>query len=118
MKEIIAIIRRHKIQETKTGLIGIGIPALTMISVEGRGKQHGLIEPDEEMNEMKMENRLQFIPKRMIYTVVEDNDVPKVVETLIRINQTGQIGDGKIFVCPIENIVRVRTGEIGEQAIR
>lgn len=118
MKEIIAIIRRHKIQETKTGLIGIGIPALTMISVEGRGKQHGLIEPDEQMNEMKMEDKLQFIPKRMIYTVVEDNDVPKVVETLIRINQTGQIGDGKVFVCPIENIVRVRTGEIGEQAIR
>ncbi len=117
MKEVIAIIRRHKIQETKTGLLGIGIPALTMISVEGRGKQHGLIEPDDEMNEIKMENRLQFIPKRMIYTVVEDLDVPKVVETLIRINQTGKIGDGKIFICPIENTIRVRTGETGEQAI-
>ena len=118
MKEVFAVIRRHKIQETKAGLLGIGVPSLTMISVEGRGKQHGLIEPDEEMNESKMETTLQFIPKRMIYTVVEDDDVPKVVETLIRTNQTGQIGDGKIFVCPIDDAVRVRTGEIGEQALK
>ncbi len=118
MKEVIAIIRRHKIQETKAGLLGIGVPALTMISVEGRGKQRGLIEPDDEMNEVKTENRLQFIPKRMIYTVVEDADVPKVVETIIRTNQTGQIGDGKVFVCPVEGAMRVRTGEIGEQALK
>ncbi len=118
MKEVIAIIRRHKIQETKAGLLGIGVPALTMISVEGRGKQRGLIEPDDEMNEVKTENRLQFIPKRMIYTVVEDDDVPKVVETIIRTNQTGQIGDGKVFVCPVDDAMRVRTGEIGEQAIK
>lgn len=118
MKEVIAIIRRHQIQETKAGLLGIGVPALTMISVEGRGKQRGLIEPDEEMNEVKTENRLQFIPKRMIYTVVEDDDVPKVVETIIRTNQTGQIGDGKVFVCPVEDAVRVRTGENGEQALK
>ncbi|MCZ7384604.1 MAG: P-II family nitrogen regulator [Candidatus Methanoperedens sp.] len=118
MKEVIAIIRRHKIQETKAGLLGIGVPALTMISVEGRGKQRGLIEPDDEMNEVKTENRLQFIPKRMIYTVVEDDDVPKVVENIIRTNQTGQIGDGKVFVCPVEDAMRVRTGEIGEQAIK
>ncbi|MDO9098077.1 MAG: P-II family nitrogen regulator [Candidatus Methanoperedens sp.] len=118
MKEVIAIIRRHKIQETKAGLLGIGVPALTMISVEGRGKQRGLIEPDDEMNEVKTENRLQFIPKRMIYTVVEDDDVPKVVETIIRTNQTGQIGDGKVFVCPVDDAMRVRTGESGEQAIK
>jgi nitrogen regulatory protein PII 2 len=118
MKEVIAIIRRHKIQETKAGLLGIGVPALTMISVEGRGKQRGLIEPDDEMNEVKTENRLQFIPKRMIYTVVEDDDVPKVVETIIRTNHTGQIGDGKVFVCPVEDAMRVRTGENGEQALK
>jgi nitrogen regulatory protein PII 2 len=118
MKEVIAIIRRHKIQETKAGLLGIGVPALTMISVEGRGKQRGLIEPDDEMSEVKTETRLQFIPKRMIYTVVEDADVPKVVETIIRTNQTGQIGDGKVFVCPVEDAMRVRTGENGAQALK
>ena len=132
MKEVIAIIRRHKLQETKAGLLGIGIPALTMVSVEGRGKQKGLpwnyeldpllteVDDKEEKNtdEKNTDSRMRFIPKRMIYTVVEDEYVPKVVETIIRTNQSGHIGDGKIFVCPIEDTVRVRTGENGEQAIK
>ncbi len=125
MKEVIAIIRRHNLQETKAGLLGIGIPALTMVSVEGRGKQKGhpgwnyeldpaLMEIDEKNTDVS----LRFIPKRMIYTVVEDEDVPKVVETIIRTNQSGHIGDGKIFVCPVDDAIRVRTGEGGEQAIK
>ena len=125
MKEVIAIIRRHKLQETKAGLLGIGIPALTMVSVEGRGKQKGLpgwnYELDPTLTEVEEKNTgvsMRFIPKRMIYAVVEDEDVPKVVETIIRTNQSGHIGDGKIFVCPMENAVRVRTGESGEQAIK
>ena len=125
MKEVIAIIRRHKLQETKAGLLGIGIPALTMVSVEGRGKQKGLpgwnYELDPTLTEVEEKNTgvsMRFIPKRMIYAVVEDEDVPKVVETIIRTNQSGHIGDGKIFVCPVEESVRVRTGESGEQAIK
>ena len=125
MKEVIAIIRRHKLQETKAGLLGIGIPALTMISVEGRGKQKGLpgwnYELDPTLTEVEEKNtgvNMRFIPKRMVYIVVEDEDVPKVVETIIRTNQSGHIGDGKIFVCPVEDAIRVRTGEIGEQAIK
>jgi nitrogen regulatory protein PII 2 len=118
MKEVIAIIRRHKIQETKAGLLGIGVPALTMISVEGRGKQQGLKEPDDELREVEMETRLQFIPKRMISIMIEDSEVPKVIETIIRTNQTGNIGDGRIFVCPVEDAIRVRTGETGEQALK
>jgi nitrogen regulatory protein PII 2 len=125
MKEVIAIIRRHKLQETKAGLLGIGIPALTMVSVEGRGKQKGLpgwnYELDPTLTEIEEKNTgvsMRFIPKRMIYAVVEDEDVPKVVETIIRTNQSGHIGDGKIFVCPVEDAVRVRTGENGEQAIK
>ena len=124
MKEVIAIIRRHRLQETKAGLLGIGIPALTMISVEGRGKQKGLpgwnYELDPTLSEVEEKNtgiNMSFIPKRMIYVVVEDDDVPRVVETIIRTNQSGHIGDGKIFVCPLEDAVRVRTGEHGEQAI-
>jgi nitrogen regulatory protein PII 2 len=125
MKEVIAIIRRHRLQETKAGLLGIGIPALTMISVEGRGKQKGLpgwnYELDPTLTEMEEKNTgvsMRFVPKRMIYAVVEDEDVPKVVETIIRTNQSGHIGDGKIFVCPVEDAVRVRTGENGEQALK
>ena len=125
MKEVIAIIRRHRLQETKAGLLGIGIPALTMVSVEGRGKQKGLpgwnYELDPTLTEVEEKNTgvsMRFIPKRMIYAVVEDEDVPKVVETIIRTNQSGHIGDGKIFVCPVEDSVRVRTGESGEQAIK
>ncbi len=125
MKEVIAIIRRHNLQETKAGLLGIGVPALTMISVEGRGKQKGLpgwnYELDPTLTEVEEKNTgtsMRFIPKRMIYTVVDDDDVPKVVETIIRTNQSGHIGDGKIFVCPVDDAVRVRTGESGEQAIK
>lgn len=124
MKEVIAIIRRHNLQETKAGLLGIGVPALTMISVEGRGKQKGLpgwnYELDPALIELEEKNTgvsMRFIPKRMISTVVEDDEVPKVVETIIRTNQTGYIGDGKIFVCPVEDAVRVRTGESKEQAL-
>jgi len=124
MKEVLAIIRRHNLQETKAGLLGIGIPALTMVSVEGRGKQKGLpgwnYELDPKLTEMEEKNTgtsMRFIPKRMISAVVEDDDVPRVVETIIRTNQTGHIGDGKIFVCPVDDAVRVRTGENGEQAI-
>ena len=125
MKEVIAIIRRHRLQETKAGLLGIGIPALTMVSVEGRGKQKGLpgwnYEVDPTLTEVEEKNTgvsMRFIPKRMIYAVVEDEDVPQVVETIIRTNQSGHIGDGKIFVCLVEDAVRVRTGEKGEQAIK
>ncbi|NJD76112.1 MAG: P-II family nitrogen regulator [Candidatus Methanoperedens sp.] len=125
MKEVIAIIRRHRLQETKAGLLGIGIPAITMVSVEGRGKQKGLpgwnYELDPALTEVEEKNtgtRMRFVPKRIIYVVAEDEDVPKVVETIIRTNQSGHIGDGRIFVCPVEDAVRVRTGENGEQAIK
>ncbi len=125
MKEVIAIIRRHNIQATKAGLLGIGIPALTMVSVEGRGKQKGLpgwnYELDPALTKMEERNTgtsLRLIPKRMIYMVVEDGDVSKVVQTIIRTNQTGHVGDGKIFVCPVDDAVRVRTGENGELALK
>ncbi len=125
MKEVIAIIRRHNTQATKAGLLGIGIPALTMVSVEGRGKQKGLpgwnYELDPALTRMEERNTgasLRLIPKRMIYTVVEDDDVSKVVETIIRTNQTGHAGDGKIFVCPVDDAIRVRTGENGELALK
>lgn len=118
MKEVIAIIRRNRIQETKAGLLGIGVPALTMISVEGRGRQKGLaVQPDPYLDSVEIESALHFIPKRLISMIVRDEDVPRVVETICRVNRTGHIGDGKVFVCPVEDAVRVRTGETKEIAI-
>ena len=118
MKEVIAIIRRNKLQETKAGLLGIGVPALTLISVEGRGRQRGLTEqPDPFLDSVEIESPMHFIPKRMITMVVNDGDAPKVVDAICRVNRTGHIGDGKVFVCPVEDAIRVRTGETREIAI-
>lgn len=116
MKEVIAIIRRDKTQQTKAGLLGIGVPALTMISVEGRGRQAGLMETSTpESVEITMDTG--FIPKRMLTMVVDEADVNTVIDTIMRINRTGHIGDGKVFVCPVGDAVRIRTGENGEDAI-
>jgi nitrogen regulatory protein PII 2 len=137
MKEITAIIRRDKLPETKKALDDLGYPSLTIQSVEGRGKQRGAMcgEMDSEMPDSycttaklkptpstyALEHTLPkialFVPKRLLTIVVPDDVVATVVKSLIRVNQTGKAGDGKIFVLPIENAVRVRTGEKNGEAI-
>jgi nitrogen regulatory protein PII 2 len=94
---------------------------MTATRVLGRGKQRGLhyelkVEPPEALKESR--GRMKYIPKKMLWMVVRDARVEEVVETIIKANQTGKIGDGKIFVCSVENAIRVRTGEGGEAAIR
>jgi nitrogen regulatory protein PII 2 len=118
MREIMAIIRMNKIQQTKDALAAAGCPSLTAIKVFGRGKQKGLylnplgnVEPDNK------KAAIRFIPKRLLTLVVEDGSVQSVIETIIRINRTGMIGDGRIFVCSINDAVRIRTGERGNDAI-
>lgn len=121
MKEIIAIIRPNKMEKTKEVLSALGFPAMTAHGVMGRGRQKAIIgEVSFYINEqelLKKEGTMRYIPKRLISLVVPDEDVSLVVETIMRINQTGQIGDGKIFVCPINDAIRVRTKESGEEAI-
>jgi nitrogen regulatory protein PII 2 len=137
MKEITAIIRRDKLPETKTALDNLGYPSLTIQSVEGRGKQRGALcgEMDSEMPDSycttaklkptpstyALEHTLPkialFVPKRQLTIVVPDDVVMTVVKSLIKVNQTGKAGDGKIFVTPIEGAVRVRTGEMNGEAI-
>jgi len=120
LKEIIAIIRRHKMPETKKALEKAGFPGLTIQSVEGRGKQLGvggmIFELDPGFNQYPSEKLctdppMKFIPKKMIILAVNDGDVPLAVEAIISANQTGNIGDGKIFVSPLEKAYTVRTGE-------
>jgi nitrogen regulatory protein PII 2 len=137
MKEITAIIRRDKLPETKEALDSLGYPSLTIQSVEGRGRQRGAMcgEMDAEMPDSycttaklkptpstyALDHTLPkialFVPKRLLTIVVPDDVVTTIVKSLIRVNQTGKAGDGKIFVSPIENAVRVRTGENNGEAI-
>jgi nitrogen regulatory protein PII 2 len=137
MKEITAIIRRDKLPETKSAIEELGYPSLTIQSVEGRGKQKGAMcaEMDSEMpdsfctavklkptpSSYAMEHTLPkvalYVPKRLLTIVVPDDVVTKVVKSIIKANQTGKNGDGKIFVSPIEGALRVRTGEHDGEAI-
>jgi nitrogen regulatory protein PII 2 len=127
MKEIIAFVRRHQVPASKKALEDAGFNALTISSAEGRGKQKGVggwaAEVDPQLNPLLKhetpmpEAVMKWIPKRMLTLAVQDDEVEKAVEALIKANQTGHIGDGKIFVCPLEEVVRVRTGENGPRAV-
>ncbi|WP_414470412.1 P-II family nitrogen regulator [Methanobacterium sp. ACI-7] len=121
MKEIIAIIRPNKMMQTKEVLNALGFPAMTANRVMGRGRQKAIIsEVSFDINKPELlqeEGTMRYIPKRMISLMVHDEDASLVVEAIMRVNQTGQIGDGKLFVCPIDDAVRVRTDERGEEAI-
>lgn len=126
MKEIIAFIRRHQVPATKKALEDAEFPALTIQSVEGRGKQNGIggwaAEVDPELTKvikspMAAEMRINWIPKRMLHLIVQDDEVQEAVDVIIKANQTGHVGDGKIFVCPLKEVVRVRTRETGKEAV-
>jgi nitrogen regulatory protein PII 2 len=120
VKEIVAIIRPNKMTRTKEVLAVLGFPAMTACKVLGRGKQKGLAgEVSFEMRPelLRQEGSLKYIPKRLISLVVNDEDVSLVVEIIMRVNRTGEVGDGRIFVCPVDQAVRVRTQEEGKEAI-
>ncbi|HEY5506838.1 MAG TPA: P-II family nitrogen regulator [Coriobacteriia bacterium] len=140
MKEITAIIRRDKLHLTKEALAELGVPSLSIQSVDGRGKQRGdiactLLDMDEDgrvcnstvvplkptPSEYALEHTLTkvvlYVPKRLLTIVVEDAAVASVVAALIAVSQTGQPGDGKIFISPIEDATRIRTGEAGVEAV-
>ncbi|GFM36103.1 P-II family nitrogen regulator [Desulfovibrio psychrotolerans] len=123
MKEIVAIVRINMMNKTKKALTEIGVDAFFAQEAFGRGK--GLVSSHllqgakkgyEEAIELLGEKD-RLYTKRMVTVVVPDEQVEDVVEALIAANKTGKPGDGKIFVCPVPEAVRVRTGEIGEKAI-
>jgi nitrogen regulatory protein PII 2 len=122
MKEIIAIIRPKKVQPTRNALEELGFPSITAAAVIGRGSQRGIaaevsLDNSTELASSNNNGGMKYIPKRLLSIVVLDNDVDTVVKAIIATNQTGQIGDGKIFICPLDNALRVRTNEKGENAI-
>lgn len=124
MKEIIAIIRPKKVGLTKDTLEKLGFPSLTATSVLGRGRQRGIaaelnceIRPEAIANSQSRLGGMKYIPKRLMNIVVRDSDVDAVIKTIIEVNKTDQIGDGKIFVCPVDNAIRVHTDEQGDSAV-
>lgn len=120
MKEIIAVIRPNKMTKTKEILASLGFPAITAAKVLGRGKQKGLageVSFDINPELVAQQESMKYIPKRLISLVVKDEDVPLVVGVITKANQTGEFGDGRIFVCPVDDAVRVRTQERGEIAV-
>ncbi|MBC8059905.1 MAG: P-II family nitrogen regulator [Clostridiaceae bacterium] len=127
MKEITAIIRMDMVNKTKEALLKIGFPSITARKVMGRGKKKIAYElfqnvfSDNEgltpiiAEQLSEEHRL--MPKRMLVLVVDDKDVKAIVKSIIEVNQNGNPGNGKIFVTKVEDIIRVRTGETGIEAI-
>ncbi|NTU93826.1 MAG: P-II family nitrogen regulator [Chlorobiaceae bacterium] len=121
MKEIMAIIRPKQVGKTKDVLEKLGFPGLTAVSVLGRGKQRGIA--GEVSCEMPAElhgapGGMKYVPKRLIALVVPDADVDLVVKAIIKVNQTRQFGDGRVFVSPVDNAVRIRTDEEGDAALK
>ncbi len=112
MKKIEAIIKPFKLEEVKDALTEVGVHGLTVSEVKGFGRQKGHTELYRGA-----EYVVDFIPKVKIEVVVPDSLAEKVVETIMNTARTGRIGDGKIFVIPVEEVVRIRTGERGENAI-
>ena len=123
MKEIIAIIRMNKVGVTKDVLAAAGYPAATFPKGLGRGRQRGLvgevkaIEVDKATEMVLSSSAMEFVPKRMITIIVDDKDVERVINIIMAVNRTGQVGDGKIFVLPVEDSIRIRTREKGFEAL-
>jgi nitrogen regulatory protein P-II 1 len=112
MKRIEAVIKPFKLEDVKDALAEIGITGMTVSEVKGYGRQKGHSELYRGA-----EYVVDFLPKIKMEMVVEAKDVEQVTNTIVEAARTGKIGDGKIFVSDIEQIIRIRTGETGEEAI-
>jgi nitrogen regulatory protein PII len=112
MKKIEAIIRPFKLDEVKEALVEEGIHGLTISEVRGYGRQKGHTETYRGS-----EYQIEFIPKIKIEIVVDDILLDKVVDAILRTAKTGQVGDGKIFISDIQDVIRIRTEESGKEAL-
>jgi nitrogen regulatory protein P-II 1 len=112
MKKIEAVIKPFKLEDVKSALSALGIAGMTVAEVKGFGRQKGHTEIYRGS-----EYVVDFLPKIKIEVVLTDSLVNSAIEAIVKAAKTGKIGDGKIFVSPIQDIVRIRTGETGEQAV-
>jgi nitrogen regulatory protein P-II 1 len=112
MKLIVGIIKPFKLDDVKEALKDLGVQGLTVSDVRGFGRQRGHTEVYRGA-----EYTVDFVPKMRIEILVDDGDAQRVTDKLIETARTGKIGDGKVWVVPVENAVRIRTGEAGSDAI-
>lgn len=112
MKQISAVIKPFKLDEVREALADVGVSGLTVTEVKGFGRQKGHTELYRGA-----EYVVDFLPKVKVEVVVADDLVDQAIEAIQKAARTGKIGDGKIFVIPVEQVVRIRTGETGEAAV-
>ncbi len=112
MKKIEAIIRPFKLDEVKEALIEEGVRGLTITEVRGYGRQKGHTETYRGS-----EYRIEFVPKIKIEIIVDDNIADTVIDAILRTAKTGQVGDGKIFIYDVKDVIRIRTEESGKDAL-
>jgi nitrogen regulatory protein P-II 1 len=112
MKRITAIIKPFKLDEVREGMAAVGISGLTVTEVKGFGRQKGHTELYRGA-----EYAVDFLPKVKVEVIVDDDAVQRTVDAIVSAARTGKIGDGKIFVSAVEQVVRIRTGETGPDAV-
>lgn len=112
MKKIEAVIKPFKLDAVKAVLSGAGIDGMTVTEVKGFGRQKGHTEIYRGS-----EYTVDFLPKVKVEIVLSDADAPKIANLIVGAARTGKIGDGKVFILPVESLLRIRTGELGESAI-
>ncbi|NPA39986.1 MAG: P-II family nitrogen regulator [Thermodesulfobacteria bacterium] len=112
MKKVEAVIKPYKLEDVKNALLEVGIGGMTVIEVKGFGEQRGHVEVYRGK-----EYKADFLNKVKIEVVVRDDQVDAVVNAILESAYTGKIGDGKIFVLPVENVIRIRTKETGDKAV-
>ena len=112
MKQITAIIKPFKLEEVREALGEVGVSGLTVTEVKGFGRQKGHTELYRGA-----EYVVDFLPKVKVEVVIPDSMVERAIESIVKAARTGKIGDGKIFVYPVEQVIRIRTGESGEAAV-
>jgi nitrogen regulatory protein PII len=112
MKMVVAIIKPFKVEDVKEALGDIGIAGLTVSEARGFGRQRGHTEVYRGA-----EYKVDFVPKTRIEVMVDDAQVDGVIDAIVKSARTGKIGDGKVFILPLEEVVRIRTGEQGPEAL-
>ena len=112
MKSVVAVIKPFKLDDVKAALEVLGVQGLTVSEVQGFGRQRGHTEVYRGA-----EYTVDFVPKVRIDVVVSDDDVDKLVAAIVEAARTGKIGDGKLWILPVESVYRIRTGEAGKDAV-
>jgi nitrogen regulatory protein P-II 1 len=112
MKLIVGIVKPFKVDDVKEAVKDLGVQGLTVSEVQGFGRQRGHTEVYRGA-----EYTIDFVPKTRVEVLVDDGDVDRVVQKLVETARTGKIGDGKVWVVPVENVTRIRTGESGPDAL-